>query len=120
MGSKIGTAWSGHWEQARFAPYYGDSYWTDIKNRQLWYDKLIESRTPPDAIYQSPSTLRPIENYIYLASQGVQWFNIFDVESLPLNGSTLETTRSRPLSPLAWVVCRLGPVRTTQTSMSNA
>ena len=48
------------------------------------YDLLLKSRTPPDSIYQSPTSLRPIDDYVYLASKGVQWLAILDVTSLPL------------------------------------
>lgn len=82
--SKLGTAWSGSWSADTFEQYYGTGYWADSENKKLWYDMLLESRTPPDAIYQSPTKLRDVSDYVYLASKGVQWFAILDVTSLPL------------------------------------
>jgi hypothetical protein len=86
--STLGTAWSGSWSAGAFAPYYGDNYFRDDANKQRWYDLLIDSRIPPDAIYQSPGEdgggLRNVSDYVYLAAKGVQWFAILDVTSLPL------------------------------------
>jgi len=81
--STLGTAWSGTWTVAAFADYYGDEYWRNETNRHQWYDLLLQSRTPPDSIYQAPPELRPIADYVYLASKGVKWFAILDVTQLP-------------------------------------
>ena len=82
--SVLGTAWSGAWNAGAFSPYYGAAYWANDTHKHRWYDLLLNARTPPDAIYQSPSALRNISDYVYLASKGVQWFAILDVTSLPL------------------------------------
>ena len=69
---------------------YGEGYWTNTTNRNLWYQMLLRARTPPDAIYQPGCSsgvgcpLRPEADYVYLAEHGVQWMAILDVTALPL------------------------------------
>eukprot|EP00928_Gymnodinium_smaydae_P028478 TRINITY_DN21709_c0_g1_i1.p1 TRINITY_DN21709_c0_g1~~TRINITY_DN21709_c0_g1_i1.p1 ORF type:complete len:613 (-),score=49.12 TRINITY_DN21709_c0_g1_i1:124-1962(-) len=87
--SSIGTAWSGSWSEDAFKDYYGDTYWRNATNKRQWFDVLLQARTPPDSIYQSPQSLRPIEDYVYLTEKGVQWFAILEVTSLPLSNDSV-------------------------------
>ena len=82
--STIGTAWSGSWSDAAFAPYYGAKAWsTNATLRSMWFDAAIAHRTPPDAIYlSSPRSVDDFE--LLVGEKGVQWLALLDVTSLPL------------------------------------
>jgi len=76
--STIGSAWSGAWEQNNFVAYYGQNFsWADSQDK--WYSMMLNHRTPPDSIYlQKP---RPLDDYLYLAKNGVKWFALVDVSN---------------------------------------
>lgn len=93
--SSIGAAWSGTWNQATFEPYYTEGYWANWTNKRKWYDLLLASRTPPDSLYVGPSTMRPVEDYVYLASKGMRRFGLLDVTTVPFDSSDTSAGRMR-------------------------
>ena len=60
--SKIGTGWSGSWDAATFADYYGPGFnWTESKSG--WFDLMIDNRMPPDSIYINKP--RPLARWLH-------------------------------------------------------
>ena len=78
--TRLGSAWSGSWDDNTFAPYYPDLNFSDTKHK--WFDLMIDSRMPPDSIYLTKA--RDYDDYKYMGSKGIKWFAILDISSLPL------------------------------------
>eukprot|EP00435_Cladocopium_sp_Y103_P045609 s3136_g13.t1 len=74
--SKVGSAWRGMWRSAEFEPYYGPGYWE--KNKQTWFDLMLDHRTPPDMVQKHP---RPIDDFVYISGKGTKWLGILNVGS---------------------------------------
>lgn len=74
--SKIGTAWSGNWEENNFLPYYGDRA---AAVAPVFMNVMTRHRMPPDSIYLPQP--KPLSQYVKLAEAGVQWFALVDVSN---------------------------------------
>ena len=72
--SQTGTAWRGKWRPREFETYYGPDYWE--QNKQLWFDLMLEHRTPPDMVQKHP---RPLDDFVYLSGKGTKWLGILNV-----------------------------------------
>lgn len=78
--SRIGSAWSGSWNDETFQPYYPDRNVSATKHE--WFDLMLSSRMPPDSIYLTKP--REYSDYQYMHAKGVKWFALLDVSALPL------------------------------------
>ena len=74
--SRVGSAWRGMWRSKEFEPYYGPTYWE--KNKQAWFDLMLDHRTPPDMVRKHP---RPLDDFVYISGKGTKWLGILNVGS---------------------------------------